>query len=67
MAREATDVFPTLRHLVNAEEYAEIAEEMAKRERQAFGADGFEKVAKQVAEVEGVIGIQDIGVFTPKS
>ncbi len=67
MAREATDVFPTLRHLVNAEEYQEIADEMVKRERQAFGADGFEKVAKQVAEVEGVIGIQDIGVFTPKS
>ena len=67
MAREATDVFPTLRHLVTADEYAEIAEEMMKRERQAVGADGFEKVAKQVAEVEKVIGIQDIGVFTPKS
>ncbi len=67
MAREATDVFPTLRHLVTTEEYAEIAAEMMKRERQAVGADGFEKVAKQVAEVEQVIGIQDIGVFTPKS
>jgi hypothetical protein len=40
---------------------------MMKRERQAAGADGFDKVAKQVAEVEQVIGIQDIGVFTPKS
>ena len=67
MAREATDVFPTLRHLVTADEYTEIADEMMKRERQAVGADGFEKVAKQVAEVEKVIGIQDIGVFTPKS
>ncbi len=67
MAREATDVFPTLRQLVTAEEYAEIADEMARRERQVLGADGFEKVAKQVAEAEGVIGIEDIGVFTPKS
>jgi hemerythrin-like domain-containing protein len=67
MAREATDVFPTLRHLVTADEYGEIADEMVKRERQVVGADGFEKVAKQVAEVEQVIGIQDIGVFTPKS
>ena len=67
MAREATDVLPTLRHLVTADEYAEIADEMMKRERQAVGADGFEKVAKQVTEVEQVIGIQDIGVFTPKS
>jgi hemerythrin-like domain-containing protein len=66
-AREATDVFPTLRHLVTADEYAEIADEMMKRERQAVGADGFEKVAKQVAEVEKVIGLEDIGVFTPKS
>lgn len=67
MAREATDVFPTLRHLVTEDEYAEIADEMMKRERQAVGADGFEKTAKQVAEVEGVLGIKDIGVFTPKS
>jgi hemerythrin-like domain-containing protein len=67
MAREATDVFPTLRHLVTADEYAEIADEMMKRERQVIGADGFEKVAKQVAEVEKVIGLEDIGVFTPKS
>jgi hypothetical protein len=67
MAREATDVFPTLRHLVTADEYAAMGEEMAKRERQVLGADGFEKAAKQVAEVEQVIGIRDIGVFTPKS
>jgi hypothetical protein len=67
MAREATDIFPALRHLVTAEEYAEMADEMMKRERQAVGADGLEKIAKQVAEVEQVIGIEDIGVFTPKS
>lgn len=66
MAREATDIFPTLRHLVTAEEYAEIGEEMLKRERQKIGADGFAKTAKQVAEVEQVIGIEDIAVFTPK-
>jgi hypothetical protein len=67
MAREATDLFPALRHLVTADEYADMADEMDKRERQAFGADGFEKTAKKVADVEKVIGIEDIGVFTPKS
>jgi hemerythrin-like domain-containing protein len=67
MAREATDLFPTLRHLVTADEYAEIGEEMDKRERQALGGDGFEKTAKTMAEVEKVIGLEDIGVFTPKS
>jgi hypothetical protein len=67
MAREATDLFPTLRHLVTADEYADMADDMEKRERQAFGADGFEKTVKKVAEVEKVIGIEDIDVFTPKS
>jgi hemerythrin-like domain-containing protein len=66
-AREATDLFPTLRELMTDDNYDEIAEEMEKRERQAFGADGFEKVAKKVAEVETVIGIHDLDVFTPKS
>ncbi|HEY4891165.1 MAG TPA: hemerythrin domain-containing protein [Reyranella sp.] len=67
MAREATDLFPALRQLVTADEYAAMADEMDKRERQAFGADGFEKTVKKVAEVEKVIGIEDIDVFTPKS
>jgi len=66
-AREETDLFPTLRQLVTGEEYEEIADEMEKREKQAFGSDGFEKVAKKVAEVEKVIGIYDLDVFTPKS
>lgn len=66
MAREATDVFPTLRHLVTAEQYQEIADGMAQREREAIGQHGLETVAKQVAEVEAVIGIQDLDVFTPK-
>ena len=67
MAREATDLFPTLRHLVTADEYADMADDMEKRERQTFGADGFEKTVKKVAEVEKVIGVEDIDVFTPKS
>ena len=67
MAREATDLFPALRHLVTADEYTDMADEMEKRERQAFGADGFEKTAKKVAEIETVIGLHDLNVFTPKS
>jgi hemerythrin-like domain-containing protein len=66
-AREETDLFPTLRQLVTSDEYEGIADEMEKRERQAFGADGFEKIAKKVAEIETVIGIHDLDVFTPKS
>ena len=66
-AREETDLFPTLRQLVKSEQYEEIADEMENRERERFGADGFENVAKKVAEVEKVIGIYDLDVFTPKS
>lgn len=66
-ARESTDLFPTLRTLVTGDAYEAIADEMAKREREKFGADGFEKVAKKVAEVEKVIGVYDLEVFTPKT
>jgi hemerythrin-like domain-containing protein len=66
MSREATDLFPALRHLVTADEYADMADEMDKRERQAFGADGFEKTAKKVAGIETLISLHDLDVFTPK-
>lgn len=66
MAREETDVYPTLRHLVTRDECQEIADEMEKNERQAFGADGFEKVAKKVHAIEKSIGLGDLDVFTPK-
>ena len=65
-ARESTDLFPTLRQLVTDEQYWDIAEDMEKRERQAFGADGFEKMVKKVAEIEALIGIKDIDMFTPR-
>jgi len=66
-AREETDLFPTLRSLLTSEQFEEMGDEMEKHERQHFGADGFEKVAKKVAEVEKVIGVYDLEVFTPKS
>jgi hemerythrin-like domain-containing protein len=66
-AREATDLFPALRALVTADDYEDIAVQLEKRERQAFGADGFEKIVKKVTEVESVIGTHDLDVFTPKS
>ncbi|MFO1079404.1 MAG: hemerythrin domain-containing protein [Reyranellaceae bacterium] len=66
-ARESTDLFPALRTLVTGEQYQEIAAEMERRERQKFSSDGFEKIAKKVAEVETVLGIHDLEVFTAKS
>ena len=66
MAREETDLYPTLRHLVTRDEFQEIADQMEKNERQAFGADGFERIARKVHEIEKSIGLGDLDVFTPK-
>jgi hemerythrin-like domain-containing protein len=66
MAREETDLYPTLRHLVTSDEHQEIANQLERNERQAFGADGFEKVAKKVHEIEKSIGLGDLDLFTPK-
>ncbi len=66
MAREATDIYPTLRHLVTPDELQEMAGQMSRNERQAFGADGFETVARTVHEIERSIGLGDLDLFTPK-
>jgi hemerythrin-like domain-containing protein len=67
MAREDTDIFPTLRSLVTSSEFEEISETLAKRESEMFGADGFEKVAKRVEALEKKIGTHDLTQYTPKS
>ena len=66
-AREDTDVFPTLRSLVTPNEFEQIGEALEKSETEKFGADGFEKVVKQVEALEKRLGIDDISQFTPKS
>lgn len=66
MAREATDIYPTLRHLVTPDEFQEMADQMSRNERQAFGAEGFETVARTVHEIEKSIGLGDLDLFTPK-
>src|SRR6266700_3818267 len=63
-AREDTDLFPLLRGLVSAHEYDGMAEDFEKKEHQLFGEDGFEKMAKRVADLEQSIGIDDLAQFT---
>lgn len=67
MARETTDLLPTLRSLVTPAEFDEIGEALVKREVALFGADGLEKVAKRVEALEKRIGIHDLSQFNPKS
>jgi hemerythrin-like domain-containing protein len=61
LAREETDIFPTLHHLVTADEYGRMAAELLKRETAAFGQDGgFEAAIKKIAQVEAKIGMHDL-------
>jgi hemerythrin-like domain-containing protein len=63
-AREDTDLFPKLRGLVSANEYDSIAEQFERDEKQNFGEDGFEKMVDRVAQIERMIGINDLNKFT---
>jgi hemerythrin-like domain-containing protein len=65
-AREDTDLFPLLRSLVSAHEYDAMAEDFENKEHQLFGSDGFEMMAKRVADLEQRIGISDLAQFTPR-
>jgi hemerythrin-like domain-containing protein len=66
IAREETDIFPTLHHLMTADEYGQMTAELLKRETAAFGQDGFEAAAKKVAQVEAKIGMLDLAEAPPK-
>lgn len=67
IARETTDVLPTLRSLVTSSEFDELSATLEKRELEAYGPDGFEKVAKRVEAIEKKIGTHDLGQYTPKT
>jgi hemerythrin-like domain-containing protein len=67
VAREETDIFPTLHDIMTPEQYSQLATELLKRERDTFGEDGFEAAARKVAQVENKIGTYDLSVFTAKT
>ena len=64
-AREDTDLFPKLRKLVSQNEYDAMAEQFERDEQRKFGEDGFEKMVDRVAQIERMIGIDDLKRFTP--
>jgi hemerythrin-like domain-containing protein len=65
-AREDTVLFPELRGLVGAKEYDALGEKFEEKEHALFGEKGFEKMVAEVAKLERVLGIFDLGEFTPK-
>lgn len=67
VARELTDVWPTLRTLLTPNEFEELGLTLEKDEVEKLGKDGFDKMAKKVEALEKRIGINDLSQFTPKS
>lgn len=65
-AREDTVLFPALRSIVSAHEYAALGEEFEDKEHALFGKEGFEKIVSDVAELERSLGLDDLAGFTPQ-
>ena len=64
-AREDTVVFPTLRQVVPAKEFRDMAEIFEDEEHRRFGQAGFEGVVDKVADIEKSLGVYDLSQFTP--
>ena len=64
-AREDTELFPKLRTVVSAHEFAAMAEDFEKDERRKFGEDGFEAMVARVTDLEKALGIGDLARMTP--
>lgn len=63
-AREDTVLFPALRSLVSAHEYAALGEEFEDKEHALFGKEGFEGIVAEVSELERRLGLDDLAGFT---
>jgi hemerythrin-like domain-containing protein len=64
-AHEDTELFPKLRSVVSANEFAAMAEDFEKDERRKFGEDGFETMVARVANLEKAIDIDNLAKVTP--
>lgn len=63
--REDTVLFPDFRELVSPDELKELGNLFEDIEEREFGEDGFRRVVDQVAQLERILGIYDLALFTP--
>ena len=63
-AIEDTIIFPAWKAAISPAEYAELGEKFEQLEHAAFGEDGFEKAAKDIASIEQSFGLDDLGALT---
>ena len=66
-AREDTIVFPAWKDLVTSDEYDELNDKFEDIEHEQFGEDGFEDAVKQIAAIEGDLGLSDLSIFTTRA
>jgi len=65
-AREDTVLFPAFRSVVLPAEFLELGDKFEDQEETRFGKGGYEKIVAQVADLEKVLGLEDLTQFTPQ-
>jgi hemerythrin-like domain-containing protein len=65
-AREDTIVFPALREITGAG-YAELGEELERREHRIVGEGGFEQAVAEADRIERAFGLDRLARFTPEA
>ncbi len=63
-AREDTVIFPAWKQTMTEEQLDEMGEKFEDIEHEQFGEDGYEDAVKQIADIEGGLGLADISQFT---
>jgi hemerythrin-like domain-containing protein len=63
-ALEDTLVFPAWKATLSAKQLDEMGDKFEDIEQQQFGKDGYEDAVKQIGEIEGMLGLSDLSMFT---
>ena len=63
-AREDTIIFPAWKQTMTQKQIDEMGDKFEDIEQEQFGEDGYESAVRQIAEIEGSLGLADISQFT---
>lgn len=65
-AWEDTVLFPAFRSIISPQDFTEMGEIFEREEEKLLGLNGYEKIVRQVADIEKKLGIYDLKEFTPR-
>lgn len=63
-AREDTIIFPAFKAALSERQLDELSDRFEDIEHQEFGKDGFDDAVAKIADIEGKLGLADLGGFT---